>query len=653
MSQLDSLADLRKIKLPFNIDKVEDQCIDCVRAQLKKYDNYTDEFGVSYRGKFTVPCKGILKTIDSPLKAAFSKEEWEDLEAANNISLWAEKFLVLPNGQKWIPRWYQKEVLSCTSTRKCLRISRRSGKTDMAVVEILYSIFTNTNLKVVIAGPQKNHAEEIINRIRAFLQANPLLQECVKRDVSAPYYEILLTNGSRVRGFAAGAKGGSGGIGIRGQDADKIYIEEAAYVDEKAMTGAILPILQTTPNTTLVAFSTPNAFLTTYRKFCEQDPQYKEFHYTYKVLPHWKNVEADRAAFTLEEWQCEFLALFGDTSEGVYKAGDIDKSLSSYLYSSCSPNLRWKYVLGADWNEKHGAEIVVLGFNPYSGRFKVVDACVIEKAEFTQLASVDKVIEMNRKWQPNFLYVDSGNGSTNIELLMKISNDNRIKKGDPNKARIMDILKAYDSGAAIETKDVITREKKKVPAKRFMVNASIRMFENHQIEISANDKVLEDQLRNYIIARISPNGNPVYGVLQPRIGDHRLDALNLAIVGFQLEFSDLYKETPVNIQMGAAPDPRTGSQSVNYRKDLQTEEDNPADRRLESTDTDRERLETAIYGASMTSTYGRGMSNRKSRIGPDNTGKDDDTDHLYRDKCLQNKRNRSKVRQDRPKRSTF
>ena len=650
----DPLADLRKIDLPFDIEEVTDQCVDCVRAQLKKYNNYTDDFGITYKDKFMVPCKGILKNpVDLSLKAAFTEEEWEDIEAINDIVKWADKHLTLPNKQSWKARWYQANILRCSSKRKVLRASRRIGKTDLVCVEICYHLYNSENLKIVVAGPQKNHTEEIITRVRSFISNNSMLQECVVRDVSAPYYEIRLTNGSRVRGFAAGAKGGTGGIGIRGQDADRMYLEEQAYIDEKAITGAVLPILHTTPDTTLVGFSTPNAFKTSYRRMCETDPQYKEFHYNYKVLPHWRQVEADRASFTLEEWTCEFLALFGDTSQGVYKASDIESSLKQFEYSSSAKEGKWKYIIGADWNEVHGAEIVVVGFNPFSNRFKVVDALVVEKSEFTQLGSVDKLLEMNKKWKPDFIYGDSGNGSTIAELLMKMSYRERRRGGNPDIARLLDIYKKYDSGAAINTKDPITREKVRAPAKRFMINASVRIFENHQIDLCAHDKKLEDQLRNYIIIGMSPNKQPRYGVLEARIGDHRLDALNLALVGFQLEFSDLYKSVPMDMHMGAVPDPRKNSDEISMRQSLEDRDDKPSDRRIDAEDNSfKAQVEKALGGTPVAASFGK-TTRRPSTIKPDWSGKAEDIDTLSNQQHLQRQRSRDRVNRNRPKRTTF
>lgn len=424
----DPLADLRGIKFPFNIDEVKEECHNCVRKQLKKYEKMKDPYGKSMKGQFIVPCTGIpANPVDPDLLAMLPNQETRDqIEELQDIVKWASANLKLSDGSPWNARWYQANVLRCTSRRKVLRISRRAGKTDSVCVEICYYLFTQPNIKLVVAGPQKTHAEEIFNRVREFIRSNPQLANMVTRDVSAPWYEIILTNGARLRGFAAGAKGKGSAVGIRGQDADRLYLEEMDYVDENAITGAVLPILQTTPNTALVGFSTPSGFRTPYYECCEEDPQYVEFHFSYKVLPHWKAVEADKPRFTEEKWTHEFLAEWGSSEDGVYKPEYIDAALTTYDYKDMRRNPNWRYCIGTDWNEKHGTEIVVVGYDTTTKTYKVVESVLVPGSEFTQLSGIARLLEMNRKWKPNYIYIDAGNGCLHKDTLVYTSD--RVKK---------------------------------------------------------------------------------------------------------------------------------------------------------------------------------------------------------------------------------
>lgn len=416
----DNLDDLRRLDLPFDVDMVTPQCHQCVRDQLKKYEKFVGKDGVSAKGKFMVKCTGIpSQIIDPATRATLTDDQAEEIEANLNPVLFAKRYIQNNKKEPWVARNHQIDVLKCTSKRKCLRISRRSGKTDLVVIDVIYSAFTTDRLRILIIGPQKKHAQEIFNRVKEKIYANPYLAQAIVKDVSSPYSILTLKNGSEIRGFAGGTKGKGDGVAVRGEDADKIYLEEAAYIDENSIQGAIMPVLQTSDDVSLCAFSTPSPFkTTTYYKFCKESPHFKEFHYSYKVLPWWKNVEEERGSLTDEQWQCEYLAEFPDSGGGVYRPSYVERSLLDYRYEDMRRIGIWKYTMGVDWNEKHGAEIVVLGYDPITRRNQVVDAVNIEGAEFTQLASIQQVINMNKKWRPSFIYADRGNGCLDKESLV-------------------------------------------------------------------------------------------------------------------------------------------------------------------------------------------------------------------------------------------
>jgi hypothetical protein len=639
------LSEIEKLKLPFSIHAAAEQCQKCIIQQLEKYKHHVDQYDRSVANRFVVDCHGIPKEpIDPRLKSMMSLEEWEQSVALFDPVIWAKANLTNPDYKSWEARWYQAEVMRCTSARRALRISRRTGKTDMVAVEICFRLFSKKNQRIIVAAPQKVHVEEILNRIRGFIYRNPALADSVRHDVSSPIYKLELGNDSYVRGFALGTRGKTEGLSVRGQNADFIFCDEMDYVDEKAIVGGLFPILQTTPETRMTGFSTPTGFKSIYYSICADNPHYREFHYNYKVLPHWKSVEQDRNQYTEEEWTHEHLAEWGASEEGVFKPAYVDRSLRGYNYADLLPARNWRYIIGADWNEKHGAEIVVVGENVPGGFYQVVDAFVVEKTEFTQLASIDALMNANRKWSPAFIFVDAGNGSTNYELLRKKSFEQRRPGGDKATARLLDILYKYDAGKAIETKDPVTGEPNKSPAKPFMVNAAVRAFEGDKVRISSADKTLEKQLRNYIIDRISPTGTTVYGTRDKKIGDHRLDAFNLAMVGFYLQFGGL-KQPSVLTDVAATVNPITkrqgGTRSGAVRSD-------PLDRGLSDEEEARSVIKRSLYGASIPARIGSVY-----KVAHNNPGWATDEEDKYEAMYAMRRRNRRKVGKGRPTRANL
>jgi hypothetical protein len=1071
-NETDNLEDLRKIDLPFDIDNVDPQCIKCVRNQLKKYEKYAFKDETMATGKFLVPCTGIPKhIIDPTVKSSLTDDQLEDYMSVIDPITFAKRFIQDNKGNPWIARDpHQVEVLKCTSRRRVLRISRRTGKTALVVVDIIFNAYTNKKKKILVIGPQKKHTQEVFNRIKEIIYANPILSDSVVTDVTAPHPKIVFKNGTEIRGFAGGAKGKGEGLAVRGEDADLIYCfpkgtlvstsvfgvrpieslrlkdtilggnqegiqigeitnlllnkgqtmtlstalgkitctpdhplfngkedipakqadsvifslahqnltfskevilarllgfvygdgwasqksigfsgqpedleqviedlsllgdirhkvssrttenkkrnikgfgaefhsqylypilkdflpqgkkvyqpirvpkhimngldylktsflsglfsaeatsfkfqkngitprsielkmcsskenwirdwfkdistlladigidyslkfkyffdeynkesryygiikvfgeesnllkyankigycynyqktidmnsflayshykkiwkqkcwrrnriirkyencssseaarrtkinkatikyhrshdiynnlysenlltckeyinkitwkenfvvlpiykqstrynqeeplvdvynltstasnryfasgifthncEEAAYIEEDSFKSVISPILYTTPEVKLTAFSTPAPFRNTFYQYCKENPIYKEYHYNYKVLPWWKQIEQERENLTEDQWKTEYLAEFPEGDAGVYKPSYIDRALKTYLYSEIQPHMMWRYVMGVDWNEKHGAEIVVIGYNPLTRRYQVVEAECIESSEFTQLKSVDKVIELNKKWRPSFVYIDSGNGSTNAELLRKTAQEHSMNNGDFATAKLLMTLRKYDSGASITTRDPITNEKLKKPAKSFMVNAAVRMFEQGLINISTHDHILEKQLRNYIIERMTPTGNPVYGLQEPKVLDHRLDAFNLACVGFQLEFNDLHVVQHVN-RAGAALDPRIIQTNEKGQKELIK---NVPEQR--SMDTIKTPLEAIAFP------YLPGRVDTLEGIRTNRLGWDTDQEELEKAKFIQRRRSHDKIRgrfSKKPKRTNI
>lgn len=428
--------------------------------------------------------------------------------------------------------------------------------TDAISVDILHYCFTNKNKRVLVVAPYKSQTEEIISRIRGFISTNPRLANSVARDVSSPYYEIRFHNGSRIRGFSSGTKSGSDGAAIRGQDADRIYLDEADYLTEGDLK-TLIAILNTHDSVELWASSTPTGRRAHFWRWCVKTPSYKEFYYPSEVLPHWDSVKDQIRADYMgnqDGWVHEIMAEFGEQTVGVFQHQYVGDALLDYNYNDQRRQPGWIYSIGVDWNSDFGTEICVVGFNG-GAHFKVIETLNVPRQGWTQLAGIEAVIAMHRKWHPKFIYVDEGAGATNIELLRKYGYDiTSVSPGDMA-AELRDIVHGYNFSSKIDVRDPMTKAPIKKHAKPFLVENAVRFFEEHRLTISSYDNVLRNQLGNYIIKHRTVSGIPVYGLVEERIGDHRLDALMLALVAFKLEMSDFGKpqySTHVGISVGFA-----------------------------------------------------------------------------------------------------
>jgi len=626
-------------------------CQKCIREHLEKYAGYVDEDGIKY-DEFCVTCSGIpLQYLDEKLRAALPEEaQKQAIELFDPVS-WAAEWCKLPDGSPWIAYWYQENMLRCSCKRRVTRNGRRSGKTDTLAVYILHNAFTNKNRRILVIAPYKAHVEEVIGRIRGFISSNKKLQMSVVRDVSSPFYEIKFRNGSRIRAFSSGTKSGGEGVAIRGQDADLVITDEADYLDPKDLR-AITAILATNPRVELWASSTPSGRRAHFWRWCLQSPTYKEFHYPTPVVPTWDQmkdqIKADYAG-DRDGWTREILAEFGEEVVGLFQHQYTEASLVSYKYETQTRVPEWTYILGIDWNSNFGTEIVCVGYNGH-GKFRIVDALNIPKQGWTQLAGLETVIEMNAKWLPVYIYADDGAGRTNLELLQKYGHDMvRVNKKDPA-VKLKDIVKGYNFSSKIDTCAPITRKPIKKHAKPFMVENTVRFFEEGRIEISEFDTVLRKQLENYIIKHRTTAGVPVYGLRDERVGDHRLDAVMLALVGFKLEMSD-FGPAPTSTTIGISP----GFAQYNSEPGMQNNSAKEMANRLNRMPQSRKMAHTTNQpiigsGAASLPAYVEGSWEVPEYRYGFMTDEEEKYRAMYR---LRNKRNQSRTQRDRPSRSNI
>ena len=411
-----------------------------------------------------------------------------------------------------------------------------SHNSTTIAVRLLHFMGTTANGKVLLITPYKAQIDIIFGMVEEFISKSPWLQQSIKRNVANPYHEIEFYNGSYLRGFTSGARSGTEAGSIRGQAADIVILDEMDFLSPGDIN-AITAILHDHPDTQLWAASTPTGRRDKFYEWCHS-PRYKEFHFPSNVLLHWdEEMEAEqRENLTELGYKHEVLAEFGDEEEGVFQKHLIESALRDYRYEDLHPETGWVYGMGIDWNsEAFGTEIIVVGFNGET--FRVVASTNVSKAGWNQLAAIEAVIAMNRQWQPMFIKADEGFGSTSIEVLKKYGLDRAGTNAVD--ARLPHILEAVNFSAKIEIPDPITKTKIKKPMKPFLVENTVRFFERQNLEISRYDTILINQLENYIIKRRTSVGMPIYCARKPKIGDHKLDGLMLALMGFTERFSDL------------------------------------------------------------------------------------------------------------------
>lgn len=89
----------------------------------------------------------------------------------------------------------------------------------------------------------------------------------------------------------------------------------------------------------------------------------------------------------------------------------------------------------------------------------------------------------------------------------------------------------------VAVRDPYSKKKDMKDVKPFMVNSSVNWFEKGIVALNPKDLQLKEQLEQYRIKGISPNGRPTY----TDENEHYVDALNLCVLGFTLKYDAMVR----------------------------------------------------------------------------------------------------------------
>lgn len=543
---------------------LHEYCKGCKKTRVATMEGPPDENTgkpLYKAGDFIIKCKGIpgdnkfVPKYDQ-LAKKISPEQLEIAQEVYDPIMWAAKHL------KWKPRKskdgveYQTLALRCSSKRKTLRWGRRLGKTDVLSVRALHFLYTHSPKAqrwdeeqqewvndfgtILVLTPFLSQVKNLFNRMKELIEANPDLAQEVVRSISTPYHLIELKSGAKIVGFSAGAKGAES---VRGQKADLIILDEMDYLDEASIENIVALIMEH-GDVELIAASTPTGRREYFYRFCMERMDFKEFHFNSMHNPSWgPAMEQELRQFynTDAGWQHEILAEFGEATTSVFQYQYVQLARDDYRYEDCKPQSGWTYGIGIDWNDvNNGTKINVTGWNPEKQIFKVVEKATVQKLGWTQTLAIEKLVEMNRKWNPDFVYVDAGYGAMQVEVIKKFGLDAKYAnhqwaRVDAKLANVVGI----NFSSKVEVKDPLTGEPIMKPMKHYMVNNAVRRFEQGVLKFSVYDELLYKQLIGYQIAKVTASGMEVYEAGPD--GDHDLDGLMLALLAFQMETSEFIK----------------------------------------------------------------------------------------------------------------
>lgn len=498
----------------------EDMCTRCENYYAKLYKE----------GLTTIPFPpSCTKHVQSSLMYVKEEDfstptEYMDALVLMDPIAWAESEF------GWKPRWYQKDMLSCSSQYKILRAGRRIGKSESLVIEILHHIATHKHHTVLVIAPYERQVTKLFDDISKFINTSINLKGSLARYTKTPS-RIDFNNGSKVLGFSAGATSSSGSDKIRGQDAHLIVIDEIDTLEDSDID-AVMAILASHRGCRIVAASTPRGWRRRFHTYCtEKDVGFKEFWFVSAESPEWTEKQENFFKGTNDEttYTHEYLADFAELEDGVFKSAKINAAISDYDMTEIEYSDAADYILGVDWNKSAGTHMVIMKW--YNNKLTMVRKIVVDESQYTQTDSVQLIIGLNRTWKFKYIFVDAGYGTVQTELLRK--------HAIHEPSSMLDIkLIPIHMNQNIEVIDPLSGEQIKRYAKPYLIEQTKKLLddgylvvpksEDTNVNASNTQMGLVQQMRNFRVEAYSVYGLPRYSQGQ----DHTLTAFYLACGGF-------------------------------------------------------------------------------------------------------------------------
>ena len=472
------------------------------------------------------------------LAAGVSAEHQRQLHISRDPVVWAKQFL----GAEL--RVYQILILRDPGLRKVLRAGRRLGKTFSLAIMLLHYSYTHKDGRSLVIAPMKTQVELIYQEILRIASKNEVVTNSISRKVTSPQFMIQFSNGSTIRFFTSGMKSGGKSDVARGQEAHLIVLDEMDYMhadDLDALYAMLQKTAEDQPDKVMIGASTPTGRRERFWEWC-RSPRFTEFWFPSYCNPYFSKEQEEefREQYSPSGYRHEIEADWGEDSEGVYPRKFVDRAFisPSWDYTPEITSARSFHTIGVDW-DKYGAgtNIVIVETcaenyedTRFRGKSRICYREEIPRSEYTLTKAVDRIIELNRAFNPKHIYVDRGYGEVQVELLKKYGVENPY-------SGLRDKVKGISFGESIDVRDPYTKLMIKKEMKPFMVDNLRQFLEKERILIPESDEEIYMQLISYVVIRTTQTGRPVFEAAGSAM-DHAHDALMLALLAITQNYGE-------------------------------------------------------------------------------------------------------------------
>ncbi|MDQ2985325.1 MAG: terminase family protein [Armatimonadota bacterium] len=255
-----------------------------------------------------------------------------------------DRFLQALANANWMPHAGQLAYLKSKARFRVLACGRRWGKTDAAAAEIAARISTLDNSRQIAIAPTVTQAKIVFDRVKWMLGAAGVL---FSQSVT-PFPSLRVVDSDKeIVLHVLDARSGHEAKNLRGQGADHILMDEAAFMPESLIAEVAMPMLAAT-NGRMTLISTPFGRNHFYRYFQMGERDENEFWSrsgpsSENPMVDWGFLAAQKSLLTEAAYKTEYESEFLDSSCAVFAYEAIQAALSA-------PSVdRGATFVGVDW----------------------------------------------------------------------------------------------------------------------------------------------------------------------------------------------------------------------------------------------------------------------------------------------------------------
>jgi phage FluMu gp28-like protein len=299
----------------------------------------------------------------------------------------------------WRPHETQNLWLLDDSRVKVAACGRRWGKTEAAAIDAAMFAAVVPDSVQMIVSPTYDQSRLIFDTVERILMKNNITRQLTK--VTKTPYPRLQLRSSLIMARTADEDGRN----LRGHSADRVIIDEAAYVKDAVVEEVIGPMLADRDGQ-LVMISTPfgkNHFYRAFMQGITSQPHYASFRF-----PSWENphisqdyIEFQRNVVTPRQFAVEYEAEFLDDQSSVFSWDTIQTAiaLGKTAVASKEP---W-IVAGVDW-ARYSDYTTVIVMDARSGPSKIIAMDRFNRLSWE--AQVERVAAFLEHYQVNAVLTD-------------------------------------------------------------------------------------------------------------------------------------------------------------------------------------------------------------------------------------------------------